>query len=50
MLLDWKDFVKMVLLSKAVYTSNVVFIRIPMMFFCRTRTDNFKIPMNPQTP
>ena len=31
-LLDWKDF-KMVLLSKAVYRSNAVFIRIPMMFF-----------------
>ena len=50
-LLDWKGFIKMVLLSKAVYRSNAVFIRIPMMFvFCRTRTDNFKIPMDPQKP
>ena len=39
---------KMIILLWAIYRFDTISIKIPMAFFCRTRTNNFKICMEIQ--
>ena len=52
MVLDWKiNIVKMVILPKAIQRSNVIPIKLPMIFFFhRTRTNNLKTKKDSELP
>jgi len=51
MLMDWnKIIVKMSMPRKAIYTFNAIPIKIPTVFFHRTRTNNPKICVENKRP
>ena len=42
------NIVKIIILSKVIYRVNTISIKIPMVFFYRTRSNNFKICLKTQ--